>query len=276
MKKLQGLAYAFHATSVALTNAGKTAGFFLGTCLMCFLVFQSDAATPADSAVTAISRGTALGKLGLADSLFRRKQYTQSLELYDELFQHQFYTSSMLLKLAFIQEGLGHVGQSIYYLNLYFLATHDPQALIKIEEVAARNKLEGYSDSDAARLWTVMKENHFRILGSLLSICVFLFALAYYQKVKLNRKPIVTEVVLLFFLALLFIQSYLLQTKAQGIIASASTYLMSGPSAGSSVIAIVGEGHRLEVLGKKDVWVRVKWLDSEVYVKEDALLPVSL
>jgi hypothetical protein len=244
--------------------------------LMCCLAFQSDAATSIDSVGTRISRGTALGKLGLADSLFRRKQYTQSLELYDEIFQHKYYTPSMLLKLAFIQEGLGHLGQSIYYLNLYFLATHDPLALVKIEEVAARNKLEGYSDSDAARLWTVMKENHFRLLGSLLSICVFLFALVYYQKVKLKRKPIATELVLLLFLVLLFIQSYLLQTKAQGIIASASTYLMSGPSAGSSVIAIVGEGHRLEILGRKDVWVKVRWLDSEVFVKEDALLRVQL
>src|SRR5258706_9691823 len=136
---------------------GVNLNIVLAAILLCFLAFQSDAATPIDSAQVRISRGTALGKLGMADSLFRRKQYTQSLELYEEVFQHQFYTPSMLLKLAFIQEGLGHLGQSIYYLNLYFLATQDTQALLKIEEVAARNRLEGYSDSDEARLWTVMK-----------------------------------------------------------------------------------------------------------------------
>src|SRR5258706_5328855 len=152
----------------------------------------------------------------------------------------------------------------MYYLNLYFLATHDPQTQIKIEEMAARNKLEGYSDSDAARLWTWTKENHAQLVASLVSICVFLFALLFYQKVRLKRKPTFTATVLLLFLALLFVQNYLLETKVQGIIASASTYLMSGPSAGSSVAAIVGEGHRLEILGKEDVWVRVRWLDSEV------------
>jgi hypothetical protein len=214
--------------------------------------------------------------LAKSDSLFHLKQYTQSWELYDALFHNHRYSPSMLLKMAFIQEGLGHLGQSMYYLNLYYLATHDPQALVKIEEMAERNKLEGYSDSDATRLWTFVKENHKPLLGCLLSICIFLFALQYYQHVKLKRKATATAVVLVFFLVLLFVQGYLLQTRSQGIVSSASTYLMSGPSAGSSVIAIVGEGHRLEILGKKDVWVKVKWQDSEVYVKEDALLTVRL
>jgi len=223
-----------------------------------------------------VSSMAASGPLARADSLFHLKQYTQSWELYDALFQNHHYSASMLLKMAFIQEGLGHLGQSMYYLNLYYLATHDPQALVKIEEMARRNRLEGYSDSDAARLWTILKENHVQLLTALVSICVFLFALLYYQKVKQKKRPTVTLVVLTLFLALLFIQTYFLQYKTEGIIASGSTYLMAGPSAGSSVIAIVGEGHRLEILGKKDVWLKVKWLDSEVYVKEGALLPVSL
>jgi hypothetical protein len=223
-----------------------------------------------------VSSLAASGPLARADSLFHLKQYTQSWELYDALFHNHRYSPSMLLKMAFIQEGLGRLGQSMYYLNLYYLATHDPQALVKIEEMAARNKLEGYSDSDAARLWTFLKENHKPLLGFLLSICIFLFALLYYQHVKLKRKATATTIVLLFFLVLLFIQGYLLRTRMQGIISSASTYLMSGPSAGSSVLTILGEGHRLEILGKKDVWVKVKWLDAEVYVKEDALLAVRL
>ena len=277
MKKLQTPTCATSRTnSCAIASAGKANRVSLFVFILLLPVPALQASPTEDPAGVPISVGTAAGKLGLADSLFHLKQYTQSLELYNDLFQNKFYSPSMLLKLAFIQEGLGHLGQSMYYLNLYFLATHDPQALVKIEEVAAHNKLEGYSDSDAARLWTLMKENHLRLLGSLISICLFLFALLFYQKVKQKRKPIVTGVVLLFFLALLFIQSYLHQTKVQGIIASASTYLMNGPSAGSSVIAIVGEGHRLEILGKKDVWLKVKWLDGEVYVKEDALLPVSL
>src|SRR5258706_6080092 len=223
-----------------------------------------------------LATNAASGPLARADSLFHLKQYAQSWELYDALFHNHRYSPSMLLKMAFIQEGLGHLGQSMYYLTLYYLATHDPQALVKIEEMAARNKLEGYSDSDAALLLTFVKENHKPLLGCLLSICIFLFALQYYQHVKLKRKATATAVVLVFFLILLFIQGYLLQTRIQGIVSSASTYLMSGPSAGSSVIAIVGEGHRLEILGKKDVWVKVKWLDSEVYVKEDELLSVRL
>ena len=255
---------------------GPVLNIVLGTILLFGLPFQSHADPATDSVVAPFSRGTASGKLALADSLFRRKQYTQSLELYEEIFKNKYYTPNILLKLAFIQEGLGHLGQSMYYLNLYFLSTHDPQALVKIEEVAAHNKLEGYGDTDAARLWTLMKENHEEVVGSLVALCAFLFALMFYQKVKLKRRPVVTAVVLLFFLLLLFIQFYLVRYKDQGIIATPSTYLMSGPSAGSSVVAIVGEGHRLEILGKKDVWLRVKWINEEVYVKQDALLAVRL
>ena len=42
----------------------------------------------------------------------------------------------MLLKMAYIQEGLNHVGQALYYLNLYYLASKDKSVLGKMEELA--------------------------------------------------------------------------------------------------------------------------------------------
>src|SRR5689334_2250894 len=64
-----------------------------------------------------------------ADSLFRSKQYTQSLEVYQAMFKERKYSPAMLLKMAYIQEGLGKIGQTLYYLKLYHLATDDEQAL---------------------------------------------------------------------------------------------------------------------------------------------------
>lgn len=210
------------------------------------------------------------------DSLFHLKQYTQSFVLYGSLFQQKQYSPSMLLKMAYIQEGLGHLAQSMYYLNLYYLATNDPQALTKLEDAAAKNRLEGYEGSDAIRLVTFLKEHYNKVVMTLASFCFFLLALLSYQKIKKNQRPVIPAALLLFFLGLLLTHTYFSTHPAQGIISSPSTYLMEGPSAGSSVISIVGEGHRLEILGKKDVWLKVKWVEKEVYVKETEVLRLSL
>ena len=61
-----------------------------------------------------------------------------------------------------------------------------------------------------------------------------------------------------------------------GIIAQQNTYAMSGPSAGASVTAILDSGHRVEVIGKRDVWVKILWRGETLYIKEGSILPVTL
>ena len=90
-------------------------------------------------------------ELKKADSLFQAKQYTQSFELYTSVLKEKQYSPAMLLKMAYIQEGLGHTSMSLYYLHLYYLASHDDQALTKMEEIASKNGLEGYQSSWDAR-----------------------------------------------------------------------------------------------------------------------------
>ena len=82
------------------------------------------------------------------DSLYSGRKYTQAFEVYQSLHAGGQYSPTMLLKMAYIQEGLGHLGESMYYLNLYFLATDDAQALKKMEELAQKNNLEGYETDE--------------------------------------------------------------------------------------------------------------------------------
>ncbi|HET9052993.1 MAG TPA: SH3 domain-containing protein, partial [Cyclobacteriaceae bacterium] len=63
--------------------------------------------------------------LGRADSLFQQKRYIQSLELYQKLFEGHRYTPAMLLRMAYVEEGLNNIARAAYYLNLYYLATRD-------------------------------------------------------------------------------------------------------------------------------------------------------
>jgi hypothetical protein len=215
--------------------------------------------------------------LSKADSLFRAKQYTQSFDLYQQYYQSGNYSPAMLLKMAYIQEGLARVSQSIYYLQLYYQATADEQALRKIEELAAKNKLEGYtSDADQTFFRSLAGQFSTQVSGVILAIALFFFSVIIYQKRKGKERPLWAGFLLLFFLTLLFVQTNLLKETPQGIVSDAATYLMSGPSAGASVVAVIGQGHQLKITGQKDVWLRVEWADKEVFVKENKLLRAEL
>jgi hypothetical protein len=209
------------------------------------------------------------------DSLFQAKQYTQSFDLYKDIFERGWVSPAMLLRMAYIQEGLGHVSKSIYYLQLYHQAANDEQALKKIEELAAKNKLEGYQTSQQSFVRIALGKYNLQITGALAAFIIFFLALLIVQR-RRHIKPIGPAFGLLTFLALLFVQTNFSGAPQQGIVSQSQTYLMSGPSAGSSVVDIIGEGHQLKITGKKDVWLKVDWRDKEVYVKEDKLMLSSI
>lgn len=210
------------------------------------------------------------------DSLYAAKQYTQAFEHYKALYSGGRYSSSMLLKMAYIQEGLGHLGESLYYLNLYFLASDDAQALKKMEELAKKNNLEGYEASETIKLLAWLQEQYSTIAYVIAAASVFLLALMFYQRTKMQTRPSLAGIGLAVTLAMLFFHINFNLKSERGIVAQSQTYLMSGPSAGSSLVAIIGEGHQLEIKGRQDVWLRVSWKQKEVFVKEFLVRPVHL
>lgn len=214
-------------------------------------------------------------KIKRADSLYRAKQYTQSYAIYQSLLGQNQYSPAMLLKMAYIQEGLGHQGLCLYYLNLYQHASDDQQAVTKMEELANKHRLEGYQSSDGSRFIHFLLKNSLRITGGLCAIIFLCFALLFYQKRKGNS-VVVAMLLLIFFSALLFVVTNWGGKPSQVIVSSGATYLMSGPSAGASVTAILNEGHRMTVQGKRDVWLKVKWKDMDAYVKQSNVLTIKL
>jgi hypothetical protein len=214
-------------------------------------------------------------QLAYADSLYRVKQYTQSLEIYEEVLAAKQYSPSMLLKMAFIEEGLGKVSKSLYYLNLYYLATGDDQTLLKMEELAVKNRLEGYQNSESDQFYYHV--NKYGYLISLLLASVALFALVWmYTQKKKGKRSVAVVVVMMIFLVLLAVNVNFPMTDSTVMITRSKTYLMSGPSAGANVIGVVDEGHKLRMLNRKDVWLEVQWFDQPVYVKENRVTPITL
>ncbi len=210
-----------------------------------------------------------------ADSLFKVKQYTQSLKIYEEVLAAKQYTPAMLLKMGYIHEGLGNVSQGLYYLNLYYMATGDDQVLQKMQELAAKNRLVGYENPESDEFYYHL--NKYGYLISLLLAAAAMFCMAWiYTKKRQGKKPIGAVVMMMVFMVLLAVNVNFPIINSEVMISSSTTYLMSGPSAGANVIAVVEAGHKLRKINKKDVWVEVQWFDQPAYVKENRVTPIRL
>jgi uncharacterized protein YgiM (DUF1202 family) len=105
---------------------------------------------------------------------------------------------------------------------------------------------------------------------------ILMLGFAFYTKFRLKKRPITSTVMLAVFAVLLLVNLNYSERMTTGIVANPSTYIMSGPSAAASVIEIIGDGHRVNIIGEKDVWLKVRWNDTEGYIKQNALLPVEL
>jgi uncharacterized protein YgiM (DUF1202 family) len=210
-----------------------------------------------------------------ADSLFSQKRYTQSFEIYQYIFDRQQYTPAMLLKMAYVEEGLNHVARSVYFLSLYYQATRDEAARVKIQEMVDRFKLDGYNFNQVDRM--VLLYQHYRntISAAFAAVALLLLALMYYLR-RRHYNPVAVMVMLIMLLCLFLVHLNWSDGRPEAIIASSNTYVMNGPSAGASVVTVAREGHQVVVLGEEDIWAHVWWNSQDAYIKKDNLLYVKL
>ena len=213
-------------------------------------------------------------RLSAADSLFRAKQYTQSFEQYQTILAQKQYSPAMLLKMAYIQEGLNNIGMAMYYLNLYFLASNDKSVLRKMETMASKYNLGGYDTSDTDTFLSFYHDYHFYISIFLAAACCLVWSVIFYVKTK-NRRPIASGVLMAILVIVFLVHINYGERIKTGIVALPNTYIMEGPSAGAPVYEIIDEGHRVEILGPQDVWLKVRWDGETAYIKNTNVLPVE-
>ncbi|WP_161622718.1 SH3 domain-containing protein [Cesiribacter andamanensis] len=202
-----------------------------------------------------------------ADSLFGQQAYTEALPLYQQLLEQQQASPAMLLRMAYIQEGLGHVPEALYLLNLYYRETSDEAAGTRIKELAGQHKLQGYDLIEEEYLPSIIRRYQLPIILTLLILSLLLTGLLLYRRIRQQHRPVLTP---LFLLVLLLALGYFVNFQPEytrGILMQDHTYLMRGPSAGAGVLTQLKAGHRLEVLGREDVWLKVVWNDQIAWVK---------
>ncbi len=213
-----------------------------------------------------------ISTLNLADSLFHQEKYTESLELYETILnEEQLYSSGMILKMAYVKEGLGDYSGALYLLNLFYSKTSDKRALRKMEELAKRHDLHGYQFTDTEFFRTIYKKYHLHIIASLGVFALLVFSAILYQKRRRKHRPMIAGVFFVLILATLFGLINFGQGRNRAVVLTDQVYLRVGPSSGANVAEIIGKGHRVVVVSKKDVWVKIHWNDQPLYIRESHL-----
>lgn len=214
--------------------------------------------------------------LFLADSLFQNQRYSEAYPLYQRIFDQGKSSPGMLLKMAFIQEGRGDFGSALYFLNLYYLQTSDKQVLAKMESTASQQELQGYRYSDFEFFAAHYYKYQTLLTLATASLVLLAFAFMLYQKRKRNKPPVVPGIFFMIVLGLLYVQVNYNDAYNKGIIINSHSYLMQSPSSGADLLEVVKQGHRVEILGKEDVWVKINWNGTPAYIRENNILKVNL
>ncbi len=227
------------------------------------------------TAVTDTYSQVATYRLQTADSLFNAKQFTQSLEHYKTILDKGEYTPSMLLKMAFVEEGLNRVGEALYYLNLYYLATGDDAALSKMQSLSQKHQLAGYAVDETGQAMIAYQENHDRISLAVAAVLLLLVSVAAFLS-RRNQKPAPVLITALLIAGLFAVHLSNRDDATRVIVTGENNYLMAGPSGAAPVVAIIGGGHRFEIESREDVWVQVRWKGKTAFIREQRVLPVQL
>ena len=209
-----------------------------------------------------------------AEKLFQDKKYTDAYQLYSENFtKNKQYSPQMLLKMAYIQEGLEQYPEALYYLNLYYNQNPSKKVLSKMETLADTQKYEGYKIDDSRYFAALYQQYQNYIIAILFIIFGAVVALLFRRKTQ-NRHFLYPAILLLAILALGSYQYNYNKQQEQVIIKDDHVYLMTSASAGSEVQTTIDKGHRLEVLDKQDIWYQIKWNDKKAYIRDYHLLQI--
>lgn len=205
--------------------------------------------------------------LAKADSLFKNQRFTQSFELYDSIYHLKKASPAMLLKMAYIKEGLGDFTLAQYYLNEYYLATNNDLALTKMESLAKEKELDGYETNDLNFILSLYHK-HFQWLAlGVFGIALVLFVFFIIQLKKYKFAPRVTSFFLVITLLSLFLLINFGKSYNKALIIKNNTFVMAGPSAGADVLDVITKGNKIKINGKKDVWLKIEWGEETGYVK---------
>jgi hypothetical protein len=207
-----------------------------------------------------------VGGLNKADSLFNQRSYKEAMEIYSSNYQEGIYSPAMLLKMAFIAEGIGDDEQATLFLSKYYDLNPNPEAITKIKSLTGQSTLFGYQVSDSQRFIIFLAEYQGYIVG-FLSVLLFLSIVGIWLTGRNLEKTQNYWPTLLLILVTFLVNNFLTGPRT-GLITSSPTFILSKPTAGGDLIDRVEPGHRVNITANKDIWYEVEWKDKKAYIKK--------
>lgn len=200
-----------------------------------------------------------------ADSLFNSKKYKEALVLYEELLSDEVYSPAMLLKMAFIAEGLGNYPQASLYLSKYYEYNPNPRLISKIKELTNQSNLVGYNISDGDRFFKMLVDLKQEITA-FLAVMMVMFIIFIFL---FPRKKSGFYVPAFIFMILTFASNNFLELPETAIITGSPALIMDQPTAGGNLVRRVEPGHRVVIRSSNDIWYEISWAEKRAYIKKD-------
>ena len=200
-----------------------------------------------------------------ADSLFEKGQYEAVLPLYrTQIWQQRQVSAQLLLRLAYAEHQQAHYAAELLYLNMALARQPRLSTWRQLTALAQRQRLVGYPTTWQQEVRIQVQRYYYPVLQCLLSGAVLIAV-----GLLLRRQYTRQGTWLIYGLYLLGTGAYLywLRPMPTGIVARSGAALMAGPGAGASWLSTAAPGDRLPVLGRKDIWLQVRWQERVAYVR---------
>lgn len=203
-----------------------------------------------------------------ADSLFAAKQYKEALTHYESLLhEDEVYSPAMLLKMAFITEGMGNFPQATYYLSKYYSYNPNPKVIDKIKSLTNQNNLVGYTLTDQDQFMRILYDYKQEITAAFAFLMLGFLILISVLPSKKNGLLFPAS----FFLLLAFASNNFLNQPNLAIVTGSPTLIMDNPTAAGNMIRKVDAGHRVVIKSSHDIWYQIKWGEKTAYIKKSNL-----
>jgi hypothetical protein len=205
-----------------------------------------------------------------ADSLFAAGNENDAARLYETAITNgHTATDPMLLKLASAYEHQNDLPHLLYYLQVYFNRHPDDSVLRKMNDIARANNLNGYETDDLNYFYLFYRKYGTYLLLFLLIPGVYVFSVLMLKQFRKQPVDQRQKWVALLYLLLLLLFVNLPEGVQSGITSRDRVLLRTDPSAAAPVSEVIGRGHKVNILGSTDIYLRVLWRNELFYIRRD-------
>lgn len=207
-----------------------------------------------------------------ADSLFAAGQFAPATALYKaQVWRVGQVSPQLLLRLAYAQQQLGRPAAALLYLSMAQARQPRLSTWRQLVALAQRQRLVGYPATWQQELRVQWQRYYYPGLQALLAGAVVGVVLLGWRRRRAGPG---------WWAGLagyaLFTGAYLLLRPAPAaLVARSGAALMAGPAAGAPWLSTATVGDRLLVLGRQDIWCRVRWQEREAYIRAADVLLVE-